>query len=211
MRAPQSRVLFSLVILSGLTLAAACDSATGSGEDGDGDGTPPDAPLPLSPEDGAVDVELRPLFRWSYEPDENRGDSRPHRERPAAPSATRDAEAATPAQAGAEQPSATVPAPPSATTVTSTCEPATSFTLQVDDDPTFADPEIDESGILGPSFKPSSELECSTEYYWRVKVLRRIGGSATGRKSGASPPWKTHTPGRFRRWTRLRMSGLGTH
>jgi hypothetical protein len=45
---------------------------------------------------------------------------------------------------------------------------ATSYGLEVDDDPAFGSPAIDETGIAGTTFMPTIELDDATVYYWRV-------------------------------------------
>ena len=178
------KVLWPLVILSCLILVpAACDTGTGSDGDGDDEGTPPDAPVLLSPENGAVDVELRPLFTWSYEPDENRGGDLPLLERPASSSVSpppdspaTDAPEELPRTRPA-QPAATSPAPQASTSAASFCEAATSYTLQVDDDPGFANPEIDIAGITVIPYQATFELARETTYHWRVRAHNDYGDS----------------------------------
>jgi hypothetical protein len=45
---------------------------------------------------------------------------------------------------------------------------AASYTLEVDDDPAFASPEITEAGITDTNFTPATDLQSNTVYYWRV-------------------------------------------
>ncbi len=45
---------------------------------------------------------------------------------------------------------------------------ADSYTLEVDDDPAFATPEISLSGIVGTSYATSVDLQEDTTYHWRV-------------------------------------------
>jgi len=52
---------------------------------------------------------------------------------------------------------------------------AESYGLEVDDDPAFASPVISEAGIVGTSFTPSSDLEETTIYYWRVRSENLCG------------------------------------
>ncbi len=52
---------------------------------------------------------------------------------------------------------------------------ATSYLLEVDDDPAFGSPAISESGIVGTSFTPSSDLEEETTYRWRVRSENACG------------------------------------
>ena len=55
---------------------------------------------------------------------------------------------------------------------------ADSYGLVVDDDPGFGSPEIAESGIVGTSFTPSSDLDDNTTYYWLVASENLCGWSA---------------------------------
>jgi len=50
--------------------------------------------------------------------------------------------------------------------VTDPCMPVT-YTLLVDDDPTFSSPEIDVSGLISSSYTPPSPLAVE-DYYWKV-------------------------------------------
>ncbi|MBW2673010.1 MAG: hypothetical protein JRD89_06275 [Deltaproteobacteria bacterium] len=73
------------------------------------------APDLISPESGATDVGIRPLFRWSG------------------------------------------------------IEDATGYTLQVDDDPAFGSPVIDESLGVQQTYQPAAALDYDTTYHWRVQ------------------------------------------
>jgi len=55
---------------------------------------------------------------------------------------------------------------------------ATSYWLEVDDDPAFGSPAISETGIVGTTFTPSSDLEGETTYYWRVRSENLCGAGA---------------------------------
>jgi outer membrane protein assembly factor BamB len=55
---------------------------------------------------------------------------------------------------------------------------AASYRLEVDDDPGFASPAIDEPGIAGISFTPASDLEPETTYNWRVSSENLCGVGA---------------------------------
>ena len=61
---------------------------------------------------------------------------------------------------------------------------AESYTLEVDDDPAFGSPEINETGIPGTSFTPATDLEEATTYWWRVTAENFCGaGVASGAHS----------------------------
>jgi hypothetical protein len=55
---------------------------------------------------------------------------------------------------------------------------ASSYGLEVDDDPGFASPAISETGIAGTTFTPGSNLEEGTTYYWRVFGENLCGAGA---------------------------------
>ena len=55
---------------------------------------------------------------------------------------------------------------------------ADSYSLEVDDDPAFASPEISESGIAGTTFSPSTDLAENTTYSWRVASENLCGTGA---------------------------------
>jgi hypothetical protein len=55
---------------------------------------------------------------------------------------------------------------------------ASSYALEVDDDPAFGSPAIDETGIAGTSFTPSSDLEEETSYHWQVRSENACGPGA---------------------------------
>jgi hypothetical protein len=55
---------------------------------------------------------------------------------------------------------------------------ADSYCLEVDDDLVFGSPAISETGILGTTFTPSSDLEENMIYYWRVRSENPCGCGA---------------------------------
>jgi hypothetical protein len=55
---------------------------------------------------------------------------------------------------------------------------ADAYSLEVDDDPGFGSPAIVETGVLGTSFTPSSDLEGNTTYFWRVRSENLCGAGA---------------------------------
>jgi hypothetical protein len=55
---------------------------------------------------------------------------------------------------------------------------ADGYALEVDNDPAFGSPAIDETGIIGTSFTPTTELEEVTTYYWRVMSENLCGTGA---------------------------------
>jgi hypothetical protein len=55
---------------------------------------------------------------------------------------------------------------------------AESYSLEVDDDPGFGSPEIDETGIPETTFTPTTDLEGGTTYYWRVRSENLCGPGA---------------------------------
>jgi len=55
---------------------------------------------------------------------------------------------------------------------------ASSYGLEVDDDPAFGSPAIAETGIAGTTFTPDSNLEEGTTYYWRVFGENLCGAGA---------------------------------
>jgi outer membrane protein assembly factor BamB len=55
---------------------------------------------------------------------------------------------------------------------------ADAYTLEVDDDPAFSSPAILETGIVGTTFTPSSDLEDETTYHWRVRSENPCGTGA---------------------------------
>ncbi|HOC41663.1 MAG TPA: S8 family serine peptidase [Thermoanaerobaculales bacterium] len=55
---------------------------------------------------------------------------------------------------------------------------ADSYWIQIDDDPAFGSPAIDESGITVTTFTPTSDLEEGTTYYWRVSSENLCGPGA---------------------------------
>jgi len=54
-----------------------------------------------------------------------------------------------------------------------------SYTLEVDDDPAFASPEIVETGITDPSFTADTGLMSNTVYRWRVSAENTCGAGPT--------------------------------
>ncbi len=87
---------------------------------------------------------------------------------------------------------------------------ADAYTLEVDDDPGFGSPAIVETGILGTSFTPSSDLEGNITYLWRVRSENLCGAGAAstvfsfttgsllpfedGFESGDSSAWSATVP-----------------
>jgi hypothetical protein len=55
---------------------------------------------------------------------------------------------------------------------------ATSYTLEVDDDPDFSSPAVVESGITDTTFTPASDLMSNTQYSWRVTAENVCGAGA---------------------------------
>jgi hypothetical protein len=55
---------------------------------------------------------------------------------------------------------------------------ADSYGLEVDDDPAFASPAISETGIVGTTYTPASDLEEFTTYFWRVRSENLCGAGA---------------------------------
>jgi hypothetical protein len=53
-----------------------------------------------------------------------------------------------------------------------------SYRLQVATDSGFVNLELDESGIIGTTFTPDSDLNTSTEYWWRVRSNNACGDGA---------------------------------
>ena len=58
---------------------------------------------------------------------------------------------------------------------------ADSYTLEVDDDPAFANPEISVSGITATSYSTPADLQENTTYHWRVSSenLCGVGAAST--------------------------------
>ncbi|HOC41907.1 MAG TPA: SBBP repeat-containing protein [Thermoanaerobaculales bacterium] len=52
---------------------------------------------------------------------------------------------------------------------------ADSYGLEVDDSPAFGSPAISQTGILGTTFTPSSDLEEDTTYHWRARSENLCG------------------------------------
>ena len=87
---------------------------------------------------------------------------------------------------------------------------ADSYGLEVDDDPAFSSPAIDETGIPGTTFTPATDLEGGTTYYWRVRSENLCGPGAAstvfsfttesllpfadGFESGDTSAWSTTVP-----------------
>ena len=87
---------------------------------------------------------------------------------------------------------------------------ATSYWLEVDDDPAFGSPAISETGIPGTSFTPASDLEAETTYHWRVRSENLCGAGvastvfsftteglmpfADGFESGDTSAWSATVP-----------------
>jgi hypothetical protein len=87
---------------------------------------------------------------------------------------------------------------------------ASSYVIEVDDDPAFGSPAIAETGIVGTTYTPTADLEDSTTYYWRVasENLCGPGGTSTvfsfttmsllpfedGFESGDTSAWSTTVP-----------------
>jgi hypothetical protein len=55
---------------------------------------------------------------------------------------------------------------------------ADAYTLEVDDDPGFGSPAILETGIVGTSYVPTTDLEGSATYSWRVRSENLCGAGA---------------------------------
>ncbi|HPA81945.1 MAG TPA: PQQ-binding-like beta-propeller repeat protein [Thermoanaerobaculales bacterium] len=55
---------------------------------------------------------------------------------------------------------------------------AATYWLEVDDDPAFASPAIDEPGIAATSFTPAGDLDAETTYDWRVRSENLCGPGA---------------------------------
>ncbi len=55
---------------------------------------------------------------------------------------------------------------------------AVSYTLEVDDDPTFGSPELAESGLTDTTFTPTSDLMSNTVFYWRITAENACGAGA---------------------------------
>ncbi|HDR06442.1 MAG TPA: fibronectin type III domain-containing protein [Candidatus Coatesbacteria bacterium] len=154
---------------------------------GDDTGEPPEAPELIYPEDGRTDVELRPTFRWT---ETKRAGGAPFEARRPGP-LTRNVN---PPSASAVQSNPTSTLQQTALTAQGLTQslrqsaggcnppsPAESYRIQVDDEPGFGSPEIDESGITDDRFTPSDDLEVQTRYYWRVRAGNRWGDG----------PWST--------------------
>ncbi|PWB79148.1 MAG: hypothetical protein C3F15_00180 [Holophagae bacterium] len=87
---------------------------------------------------------------------------------------------------------------------------ATSYGLEVDDDPAFGSPAIAVTGIAGTTYTPTTDLDDATVYYWRVRSenLCGPGGLSTvfsfttvsllpfsdGFESGDTSAWSTTVP-----------------
>jgi hypothetical protein len=87
---------------------------------------------------------------------------------------------------------------------------ATSFDLEVDDDPAFGSPAISVTGVSGTSYTPTTDLDDATVYYWRVQSenLCGPGGLSTvfsfetlsllpfedGFESGDTSAWSSTVP-----------------
>ncbi len=56
---------------------------------------------------------------------------------------------------------------------------AQTYRVQIDDDPGFASPLLDYSGVTALSFTPASPLAASTTYYWRVFAENGLGSSTS--------------------------------
>lgn len=52
----------------------------------------------------------------------------------------------------------------------SAADQAMSYTIEIDDDPTFASPEISVSGISDTNYTPNTDLLSSATHYWRVSA-----------------------------------------
>ncbi len=55
---------------------------------------------------------------------------------------------------------------------------AGTYTVEVDDDPSFASPDLIESGITDPLFTPATDLASNTVYHWRVTTENACGVSS---------------------------------
>jgi hypothetical protein len=55
---------------------------------------------------------------------------------------------------------------------------AVSYGLEVDDDPAFGSPAIDETEIDVTNYTPAIELDEATTYYWRVRSENLCGPGA---------------------------------
>jgi len=87
---------------------------------------------------------------------------------------------------------------------------ATSYALEVDDDPAFGSPAIFETGVPGTTFTPSTDLEADTNYSWRVRSENQCGAGpastvfsfttesllpfADGFESGDTSAWSATLP-----------------
>ncbi|PWB69745.1 MAG: hypothetical protein C3F15_14670 [Holophagae bacterium] len=87
---------------------------------------------------------------------------------------------------------------------------AASYALEVDDDPAFGSPAIVETGIVGTTFTPSTDLEADTDYSWRVRSENQCGAGpastvfsfttesampfADGFESGDTSAWSATVP-----------------
>ena len=87
---------------------------------------------------------------------------------------------------------------------------AASYWLEVDDDPGFGSPAIFETGVLGTTFTPSTDLEADTNYSWRVRSENPCGAGpastvfsfttesampfADGFESGDTSAWSATVP-----------------
>jgi len=142
-------------------------------------GTPPDAPSLIYPENGQTDVELRPTFQWTatmssgWAPFEQVSSSTSATN---ATGANRLTEAATAAyQASTTQ--AQLHRIRQSAEGYNPLSPAESYRIQADDNSDFSSPEIDSSGITDNQYRPSSDLDAQTRYYWRVRAHNQWGDS----------------------------------
>jgi len=68
--------------------------------------------------------------------------------------------------------------PPRPTFQWSAVPQAGTYTLEVDDDPSFASPDLIETGITDPVYTPTTDLMSNTIYHWRVTAENTCGVSA---------------------------------